>query len=271
MKFTAKLIIAAVATLCLMPAMAAAEAPALIPIQGILTDSNGALINTGVNVTFTLYDASNAQLFREEARVEVAGGEFTHFLGSVQTLNLLIFKNNTDVALGVRIGNDAEMQPLLSLGSVPYAGFAANAANADNAAQFEGKTAAELKAEYDTAYVNAGDVDSIGRAMIKDNAINADKLAGAVPLYRVSNVFCENEVGTLMSSDKCRAYQGNVDSCSNACNGIRVRNCAGACDCTSFLFCLIGAPCDHRLSAPLCDNQLAGYSAGPTRTAVNTQ
>jgi hypothetical protein len=91
-----------------------------ISIQGTLKSSNGASVADGnYTVKFLLYDVytGGTALWEEEATVEVIGGIYSHYLGSVVQLNGADFART--LYLGVRIGN-FELQPRTELTYAPY-------------------------------------------------------------------------------------------------------------------------------------------------------
>lgn len=229
----------------LLPSLASAQTvPGTLPVQGILTDSNDEAVNDNVAITFSIYDTGDQVVHTETLAVDVVNGFFSVSLGAGNTaLDLSIFQGGDAVELGIKVGSNEEMSPRLEFGSVPYAvmsEYAASAQNAQNA-------------------VNAQNAQNVA-----DGAITEAKLAGAVPLYMVTNTFCEAEVGTIMAGDSCHARQFSVDACTNTCSGLqrRVRNCNGECACQSFL-CIGGQPCPPS-RGPSCPNQpVAGYIVGP--------
>ncbi len=102
-----------------------AAVPAAIPIQGVLTDSNGNALEGDITVSLALYrDISGGDaFFSEEKSLSVAGGVFTAYLGDTETLEMHEFRRG-DVFVGISVGSDIEMSPLLRLASVPFAAYA---------------------------------------------------------------------------------------------------------------------------------------------------
>jgi hypothetical protein len=105
---------------------ARADAPALVPIQGYLTDAAGTPVAGVTEMTFSLYTSETASmpLYRETQSIEVREGYFTAYIGDVTPLALGLFRDNGTLWVGVRVGADPEMAPRALLGSVPFAGFA---------------------------------------------------------------------------------------------------------------------------------------------------
>jgi hypothetical protein len=102
-----------------------AQAPARISIQGTLKNSDGASVADGTYaVKFRLYreEMGGTHLWEEEAAVEVVGGIYSHYLGSVVPLDGADFSGT--LFLGVRIGN-FEFIPRTEMTYAPYT-FASN-------------------------------------------------------------------------------------------------------------------------------------------------
>jgi len=111
--------------LVLLPSVAAADAPGLIPLQGVLTDPEGYPIMGQADVIFALYPSNSAEmaLWTESQELTLQDGTFTAYLGEKTELSLDIFQENDEVWLGVTVEDDPEMSRVL-LGSAPYAAFA---------------------------------------------------------------------------------------------------------------------------------------------------
>ncbi len=119
------------------PAVASAQqVPAEVPVQGFLTDDSGVPVDGDVTVKFAIYDAetSGTELYSEEQTISADAGAFTAYL----TPDMSIFKDNTDIYLGLAVDGGAEMSPRIKMSTVPYAAVAGNAAS------LEGKSAADF-------------------------------------------------------------------------------------------------------------------------------
>jgi hypothetical protein len=116
----------------LLPLTAWAQAPAYIPIQGFLTDSEGAPIDGDTTFTISLYvnDMDGEPVFIEEQVVLIEDGFFTLYLGQIETLDMSLFSSSAPKYLGIKVGTEDEMTPRLPLGSVPYAAYAEYAGDA---------------------------------------------------------------------------------------------------------------------------------------------
>jgi len=104
---------------------AQAAAPQLVPVQGVLTDTAGTPIDTSITAVFSLYttEVGGTALWTETQSLLVEDGLFTAYMGDVTTLDLVTFRDNGNLWLGIQIGSDAEMGRVM-LGSNPFAGYA---------------------------------------------------------------------------------------------------------------------------------------------------
>ncbi len=163
--------ISVVIAILALPLAAPADAPSFIPVQGFLTDADGTPVNGETVLKLSLYAGASAQtpLFSEIQTVMVDDGFFTLFVGQVETLDLLLFKENGSVVLGITVGEEDEMIPRLDIGSIPYAGFAQYAGDA---ATLGGMAPSDFRAAADDvswddladvpAEISDGDSDSLG-------------------------------------------------------------------------------------------------------------
>ncbi len=136
MKFRYSFVLAIALILAAPVAASAQSVPAEVPVQGFLTDDSGVPVDGSVTVKFAIYDAavSGTELYSEEQTISADAGAFTAYL----TPDMSIFKNNTDIYLGLAVDGGAEMSPRLKMSTVPYAAVAGNAAS------LEGKSAADF-------------------------------------------------------------------------------------------------------------------------------
>ena len=107
-----------------------AAAPALIPLQGVLTDTEGEAIEGDVLVTFALYTQLDAteSLWTESQTLTLTKGAFAAYLGNSEYIDPVLFKDNNDLWLGITVSGDSEMDRIY-MGSVPFAQYAEYAAN----------------------------------------------------------------------------------------------------------------------------------------------
>jgi hypothetical protein len=114
-------------------ALSAQDLPTL-SVQGTLKDANGASVSDGVyTVTFRLFnqETGGTPVWQEEAPVEVIGGIYSHYLGSVTPLEGSDF--GTTLYLGLKVGN-YELNPRTRMTYAPYT-FASNYAQTAQTAE----------------------------------------------------------------------------------------------------------------------------------------
>ncbi|MFB6264738.1 MAG: hypothetical protein ABEL76_14105, partial [Bradymonadaceae bacterium] len=118
---------------------ASGPVPARVPIHAYLTDSEGVPVDGETQVRLSLYAEkdSPSALHVETQTVQADGGVISTHLGKNKELDLSIFRNNATLYLGLAVGDGAEMDPRLRIGTAPYAAVAGRAANAD---KLRGKT-----------------------------------------------------------------------------------------------------------------------------------
>ena len=124
MKKTALLCLAA-SILLTVPCATRAAAPSYLPVQGFLTDADGTPINGATSFTFSIYDneAGGEPLWTETLSSLVEEGVFTVYLGEVESIDMAMFRDYSDLWLGVQVAGDDEM-PRVYLGSTPFSGYA---------------------------------------------------------------------------------------------------------------------------------------------------
>jgi hypothetical protein len=107
------------------PLAAGAQAPPYLPLQGVLYDDAGVPVDSDVVMTFSLYDTEigGTALWTELQVVLVEDGFFTAYLGESTVLDLSVFRDNTDLWMGVMVEGDSEMRRAY-LGSTPFSGYA---------------------------------------------------------------------------------------------------------------------------------------------------
>jgi hypothetical protein len=116
-----------VATLALLgalvPAIAAATVPDLIPIQGVLADDAGDPVDAPTDMTFSLYSVptDGTALWTDTfVGVDVVDGFFTVYLGSGAALDFAALVANDELWMGITVGADPEMERF-QLAAVPFA------------------------------------------------------------------------------------------------------------------------------------------------------
>lgn len=110
---------------------AQAQAPAAIPIQGVLTDDAGTPVDGDKSVLFALYDADvgGSPLYTETQTVTVSAGLFSIYLGDISPLDLSLFRDH-ELWLAVTIDGGVELSPRVQFATAPYAAYAAHAGDA---------------------------------------------------------------------------------------------------------------------------------------------
>ena len=132
------------AMICLATAATArADAPAYLPVQGILAAADGTPVDGETSIRFALYasEIGGTELWFEPQTVLVDEGLFTVYLGDVNPLDLAFFRDNGNVWLGVQVGTDAEMDRI----QLATTGFAAFAQYSGDAATLAGHAADEFQ------------------------------------------------------------------------------------------------------------------------------
>lgn len=120
---------------------ASAQVPGWLPAQGVLYDADGLPFEGALDVEFTLYaDAAGAEpVFREVRTITFRAGLFTVYLGEIEPLAADLFAAHAELYLGMTVDGDA--MPLVAVGTVPYAGFAALCSDAQ---AVEGQSASNI-------------------------------------------------------------------------------------------------------------------------------
>ena len=112
-----------VLTVILLSTEALAEVPGLINYQGTLIDEYGVVLDTTIEMTFSIYTDSTGgtQVWTEtQSAVTVSSGLFNVLLGRVNAIEDTVF-SGPERWLGVQAGGDAELSPRQRIGSVGYA------------------------------------------------------------------------------------------------------------------------------------------------------
>ena len=115
-----------------------AQAPALLPVHGVLNNEQGERVDSPVNVTFSLYtQASGGMAFHTETlAVSPENGVFTAYLGTNVSLDLENFRTE-EIYLGVEIEDDGEMTPRFRIGTTAFAAFAEFSADSARLSGFD--------------------------------------------------------------------------------------------------------------------------------------
>lgn len=127
--------------ICMLVTSAFAQVPHYINYQGKITDAQDHDLSGNYQMMFNIYTLATggtAVWMENHTSVDVSHGLFNVLLGALTPLNLPF---DQDYYLGIKIGNDAEMQPRRRIVSV---GTAYRAENANNALKLDGKSAGEF-------------------------------------------------------------------------------------------------------------------------------
>lgn len=151
-------------------------APPKLPVQGFLSDSQGAPLSGNFDIEFLIYpsNTSTEPLFMESQNVRVDEGRFTVYLGDGKSLNLQLFRNNELLFLALRVGDNEEARPRIQLGTAPYAAFAQYCAEASNVhwSDITGKPAAlGGSTDFSTPEEGGLQMDDDGSLSIADNGV----------------------------------------------------------------------------------------------------
>jgi len=129
-----------------------AGVPQMINYQGKITTPAGALIDTTVQMTFTIYDDStsgNVLWADTVGSVAVEKGIFSVLLGSVNPIPDSVFDGNVRY-LGLKVGMDAEMTPRKAMVSVAYAFRAGTADGGTGGGWVDDGTVVRLETQTDS-------------------------------------------------------------------------------------------------------------------------
>lgn len=108
---------------------ALAAAPAIVPVQGHLTDANDQVLTGAHDMTFSLFEVATGGIAvhtETQQGLAVDKGLFIAYLGAQNStpLDLALFRDKADLWLEVTIDGTEIVQPRFHVGSLPYAGFA---------------------------------------------------------------------------------------------------------------------------------------------------
>ena len=204
---------------------ARADAPALLPVQGRLLDASGTPIDGTKDVTFHLYDAETGgtALFSETQSVTFDQGEFTVYLGSVETLDLGLLRDANAYWLELVVDGET-LSPRLRLGSVPYAGFAQYCGEASSL-QGSGPEAF-ARADHTHAFGDLQDIPS-GLSDGDDDTLGGLSCdAGQVARWDGSNWVCDADRDTTYTAGAGLNLSGHTFSVDTSAVQARVsRSC----------------------------------------------
>jgi hypothetical protein len=167
--------------------------------EGFVTHEDGTVVNGDTELTFSLYDQDSdaPALYQETQTVYVAFGNVSTEIGIVTPLDLSLFRDNTDLFVGVAVENEPELSPRLRLRARPYA---ASAAYAGDALALQGLDPADLMigATPPAANVTYDNTDTDLEATTSQDAIRA-------LLARIQAL--ETVTAELLEGEQCAAGQ----------------------------------------------------------------
>ncbi len=101
------------------PSVMDANASAVLPVQGYLTNAAGAPLNGNYNITASIYDVSSGgvALCTDTDSITVVNGRFNMAVDYCTSADIY----GEAIYLGLKVGADAEMTPRQQLYPVPYA------------------------------------------------------------------------------------------------------------------------------------------------------
>jgi hypothetical protein len=120
-----------------------AQAPSRVLYEGFVTHSDNSVVNGATDLIFSLYnvETGGTALYQETQTVDVRFGNVSTEIGMVTPLDLSLFRDNTDLYVGVTVEEEPESSPRLRLAARPYA---ASAAYAEDALALQGQDPADL-------------------------------------------------------------------------------------------------------------------------------
>ena len=196
-------IIAVFAVAMGLPAGVLADAPAFVPVQGYFSDADDNPLEGEHNITLKLYDVhmGGEALFEETHSVLVESGLVVVYLGATQSLDLSIFRDMHSLFLGMTVDQDPEMSPRFSIGSVPFAGFAQHAGDAQT---LEGRPASDFLTTEDG--VDWSNLDNVPDAVSDgddDTLAGLSCANGQVAQWNGSAWLCANGISDTLTSLSC--------------------------------------------------------------------
>ena len=131
--------------------------PQQINYQGYLTQPDGSPMDTTVAMTFTIWNNSGDPLWSEQHfGITVTNGLFSVRLGQTVPIPDFCLTDSDNRQLGIRVGSDSEMTPLIPLSSVPYS-RAVGTVNGASGGTISGDVRVTGKGNIGASNSNAGD------------------------------------------------------------------------------------------------------------------
>ena len=180
------------ALLLLLPLVARADAPPIIPVQGFLTDESGVPEDGPHRLTFFLYDdATGGELLYTDdlSSVDIDSGHFIVYLGAREDneLDLALFQDHPDVWIEIVLDGSETISPRVQLGSVAYAAHAQSCVDAAHAAEAD----------------SAAEADHATTADSATSAADSAKLGGQLPSAFASSTHTHTVTGCVTVDGPC--------------------------------------------------------------------
>ncbi|HKP57415.1 MAG TPA: hypothetical protein VJV78_11875 [Polyangiales bacterium] len=170
----------ALSAACLASSTAQAVAPALIPLQGYLTDRSDKPLQGEFDMHFALYGQASGgtALFEETQRVQVQQGHFSAYLGDDAELPLVLFREHAELFVSVTISDDAEIKPRMRLATAPYAAYSAACGDASSLGGLPANQLARSNHSHSASDLQSGTLDperfDAYADLMKDDRLKAD-------------------------------------------------------------------------------------------------
>lgn len=179
----------------------ALEVPHSVTHQGRLVDDEGQAVTGDTELTYTIYDAATggAVLWQQEMTADLDdNGFYTVELGGAQNPMDSVVLQDGQAWLGLSVDGDDEMEPRLSLNSVPFALIAERAGSAESADHADHADTASIATMVADEGVNAAALTSdfsIGADQIDDDILGGMSCSsGEVARFDGNNWFCDTAV-----------------------------------------------------------------------------
>jgi len=174
------------------PAFLSAQPPSQVPVQAYLTDSNGVPVDGDVSVEVSIFDSETggSAVYTESQTVTADSGSLTVHLGETKSLDLSVFRNNTDLWAEMTVDGET-LQPRLKIETAPYAATAGQAEEATNAQQLDGQPASnyqysagtgitESNGTFNLDIANSCGSGQVATAIMNDGSLNCSDAASFI-------------------------------------------------------------------------------------------
>lgn len=195
------LVLITASSFLLLAAPAWANIPIQVPVQGLLADKEGQVVDGNVDILFQIYgdETSSDPIWQSEASLNVDRGLFEVYLGSDNTLYSDIFAAHPTTYLTITIDGDSESERML-LGTVPTAAHAISATYAEEAHTIQGKAPSQLFQDFidETALNQAAQIafdDSQSDLGVNTTQAALEALLQRVQALEAANNALQDQVG----------------------------------------------------------------------------